>query len=247
MVCAIAVALSYLPPKSSTPPTGSHSVSTASPQANVANPVSMSTVASFELGTTAEKFFPRAPESLAQAGLSETDVEALILKALFVAGAATGRSLADQLRLPGPIVRAALDRLRAELMVTHKGAADLVDFLFQLTESGSQRAKQYALNNTYCGAAPVPLNHYVTSVQSQTIRNRALNLERFRRAMAGIYLNRDSVNELAQAVTAGRGMFLFGNAGNGKTTVAERLARSFDDYLWIPRFGLGRRGNHSAV
>ena len=210
-------------------------MSSASLQPNFTNPPGVATTSASNFGSTSEAFFPSAPETLAEAGLSESDVEALILKAMFAAGAATGRTLADQLRLPGPIVRAALDRLRAELLVTHKGAADLVDFVFQLTEVGSQRAKQYALNNTYCGSAPVPFNDYVRSVKAQTTRNRQLNLERFRKALAGIYLGKDTLNELAQAVNAGRGMFLFGSAGNGKTTVAERLARSFDDYLWIPR------------
>jgi predicted ATPase with chaperone activity len=209
-------------------------VSSTSLQPNLANSSGMATVAVTNVdGSTA--FFPRAPETLNEAGLFETDVESLILKSLFTAGAATGRTLADQMRLPGSLVRATLDRLRAELLVAHKGTADLVDFVFQLTEVGAQRAKQYALNNTYCGSAPVPLESYVKSVKAQTIRNRPLNLERFRKALSGIYLDRDTVNELAQAVNAGRGLFLFGSPGNGKTTVAERIARSFDDYLWIPR------------
>ena len=180
-------------------------------------------------------FFPVAPESISQAGLSEPDVEALVLKAMLAAGAATGRALADQLRLPGHVIRSTLDHLRAELLVTHKGTADLVDFVFQLTEGGTQRARQHSISNSYCGAAPVPLNHYVGSVQAQTLRNYPFNIDAFRRAMAGVYLESDTVLHLAQAVNAGRGLFLFGAPGNGKTTVAERLARAFDDYLWIPR------------
>jgi predicted ATPase with chaperone activity len=30
-------------------------------------------------------------------------------------------------------------------------------------------------------------------------------------------------------------MFLYGNPGNGKTSIAERVTRSFGDYIWIPR------------
>ncbi len=180
-------------------------------------------------------FFPRAPQAVRDAGLQATDVEALILKAMLTAGAATGRSLGEQLRLPGPIVRLALDHLRAELLVGHRGTADLVDFVFQLTEVGTQRAKQYAEHNTYCGSAPVTLDDYVRSVTMQSIRSQRINIEQFRKALSNIFLEPAAINNLAQAVNAGRGLFLFGKPGNGKTTVAERLAKCFSDYMWLPR------------
>lgn len=181
------------------------------------------------------RFFPRAPQAVRDAGLAATDVEALILKAMLMAGAATGRSLCEQLRLPGPIVRMALDHLRAELLVVHRGTADLVDFVFQLTEVGTQRAKQYAEHNTYCGSAPVTLDDYVRSVTMQSLRSQPINVEQFRKALSGLYLETAAINNLAQAVNAGRGLFLFGKPGNGKTTIAERLAKCFSDYIWIPR------------
>lgn len=183
----------------------------------------------------AASFFPQAPETVRDTGLVETEIESLILKAMLATGSATGRSLAEQMRLPGHIVRSALDHLRAELLITHRGSSDLVDFIFQLTEVGAQRAKQYAQHSTYCGSAPVPLEQYIQSVSRQSVRLQKVNLEQFRQAFAGLYLDREVFGELAQAVNAGRGLFLFGNPGNGKTSVAERLARSFSNHLWIPR------------
>ncbi len=199
------------------------------PQAGVATPTPEG------FATPAAAFIPALPQTLAESGLTEPDVEALILKSMYYAGAATGRAMSVQLKLPGPFIREAIDRLRADLLIANRGTADLVDYVFQLTEVGAQRAKQYALTNTYCGAAPVPLASYIRAVQAQSIRRQPISLKFFRDAMSNIYLGKETINILAQAVNAGRGLFLFGSAGNGKTTVAQRLARSFGDYVWIPR------------
>jgi SpoVK/Ycf46/Vps4 family AAA+-type ATPase len=40
---------------------------------------------------------------------------------------------------------------------------------------------------------------------------------------------------LGPAINSGRGMFLFGAAGNGKTSIAERVTRAFGQHIWIPR------------
>ena len=158
-----------------------------------------------------------------------------MLKALLTMGAASSRVLSDQIKFSGNLVRESLDRLRAALLVTHRGTADLVDFVFELTESGAQRAKHYALYNSYCGAAPVPLEHYVVSVRRQSITRVPIRLDAFRQALEEIYLSIDVQSQLAQAVNAGRGMFLYGAPGNGKTTVAERLSRCYTECMWIPR------------
>ena len=37
------------------------------------------------------------------------------------------------------------------------------------------------------------------------------------------------------AIKAGRGLFLYGNSGNGKTSIAERISEAFGSTIWIPR------------
>ena len=180
-------------------------------------------------------FHPKTPATLADSGLQEHNIEAFVLKALHAIGAASSRQLSDQIKLPGDMIRECLDRLRAELLVVHRGTTGLTDFIFQLTESGVQRVKQYLAKNSYCGAAPVTLDQYVHSVHAQTTANRVIKLEDFRGALHGLYITPDKQSQLAQAVNAGRGLFLYGPPGNGKTTVAERLMGCYPDYIWIPR------------
>src|SRR5205085_5855464 len=40
---------------------------------------------------------------------------------------------------------------------------------------------------------------------------------------------------LGPAINSGRGMFLYGAPGNGKTSIAERITRCFGDEIYIPR------------
>ena len=90
------------------------------------------------------------------AGLSPTDVEALILKQLLIGGTATGRKIAEQIKLPFGIMQDLLRGLKQQLLVTYKAQASLGDFEHELTEEGEKRARWYVDRCTYCGAAPVP-------------------------------------------------------------------------------------------
>ena len=56
-------------------------------------------------------FVPRAPRSLEQAGLSASEIEALVLKYLLNRGLATGRQIADQVKLAYVLVEPLLRQL----------------------------------------------------------------------------------------------------------------------------------------
>lgn len=43
------------------------------------------------------------------------------------------------------------------------------------------------------------------------------------------------LDRLGPAMNSGRGLFLYGSPGNGKTSIAERVTRAFGKYIWIPR------------
>jgi predicted ATPase with chaperone activity len=50
-----------------------------------------------------------------------------------------------------------------------------------------------------------------------------------------LILGTELKNQIGQAVHGGQGFFLYGAAGNGKTSIAERVARAFGQHIWIPR------------
>ncbi|QDU89970.1 hypothetical protein Pla175_33680 [Pirellulimonas nuda] len=178
---------------------------------------------------------PPEPQSLEQAGVSDSELESMLLKSLLHEGAASGAALADGVCLPTALVRETLSALRDELLIGIKSASGLHDYVYQLTELGHARAKQHRERCAFIGSAPVPIAVYQRAMERQSIKQCGLSLAAMRRALADLSIKPSLVSRLCQAVNDGGGMFLFGKPGNGKTTVAERLCDAFGQYLWIPQ------------
>jgi len=180
-------------------------------------------------------FFPEAPQSLKEAGLNERQAEELVAKFLMAEGSASGWEIAEQIALPFRCVEKLLHTLKAERIVVMKATSSIGDFVYELTELGTERAARYFEHCTYCGAAPVPLADYVASVSAQSLRKHAPSLASVRRALGDLVLEETLVERLGEAMTAGLGFFLYGPPGNGKTSIAERVTSAYGEGIWIPR------------
>lgn len=182
-----------------------------------------------------QPFQPKAPETLEETGLTYEEIERLVLKFLLAKGSARGRAIANQVRLPFQIIDPMLKQLKQEQVVTFKGAAEMGDYEFAITELGRERARRYAEECTYYGAAPVALSDYLRAMALQSIAKQHATEEDLKRAFEDLIINPKMLDRLGPAINSGRGMFLFGNPGNGKTSIAERVTRSFGTTIWIPR------------
>ncbi|MEN1681721.1 MAG: AAA family ATPase [Planctomycetota bacterium] len=178
---------------------------------------------------------PPEPVSIAAAGLTDGDVEALVLKSLLHDGAKTGSEIAAHVCLPRRSLTEMLDRLRDELLIAIRGSSGLHDFCYQLTEAGFARARRHAEQCNYSGAAPVPLAAYETAIRRQSIQHAKLKLKQLHKALGDMCLTPSFVSQVAQAVNDGSGMFLYGSPGNGKTTLAERVCDAYGQHIWVPR------------
>jgi predicted ATPase with chaperone activity len=182
-----------------------------------------------------QSFLPKEPLTLEETGLLPSDVEPLVLKLLLTSGPSFGRKIAEQLRLPFGLMGELLRGLRSQLMLTLSKQGAMGDFEYDLTEDGRQRAHWHAERCTYCGAAPVPLDAYIHSTQAQSIRKEKVRLPDVCQALEDLMLPPATLSQLGQAVHSGRGLFLYGEPGNGKTSIAERLVRALSPFIWIPR------------
>ncbi len=182
-----------------------------------------------------QAFIPAEPATLEETGLLPNDVEALVLKLLLTSGPTVGRKIAEQIRLPFGLMGDQLRSLRAQLLLTISKQGEMGDFEYDLTDDGRQRAHWHAERCTYCGAAPVPLDAYIASVEQQSLRKLKIRLPDICRALADLMLAPATLSQLGQAVHSGRGLFLYGQPGNGKTSIAERLVRALSQHIWIPR------------
>jgi hypothetical protein len=193
-------------------------------------------------------FVPREPESFEEAALTDTEVESLILKYLLARGEASGREIADQVKLPFVVVDQLLREVKNQQLLYHRGAAPMNDFIYLLTDLGRERAHRYRQLCTYFGAAPVSIEDYVHSVHAQSLTRQHPTVEDLHRAFTDLLLNKEMLDRLGPAINSGRGLFLFGAPGNGKTSIAERVTATFGQEIWIPRsLGIGGVIIRSAI
>ena len=185
--------------------------------------------------STEGPFMPLEPMDLAIAGLSNNDVEKLVLKCLLTRGDCSGRQIAKQIALPFILVDSLLRQYKHEQLIGYKAAAAMNDYVCQLTDIGRERAKRYVSDCTYFGAAPVSLADYIESVARQSITDQHPTQEDLDRAFSDLLINKKMFRRLGPAINSGRGMFLFGFPGNGKTSIAERVTACFGSSVWVPR------------
>jgi hypothetical protein len=186
-------------------------------------------------GVRDEAFIPLAPTSLEAAGITESMLEALILRFLLQRGEAAGRAIAHQVRLPFLLVEPLLNRLKSEQITAYRGANSVNDYTHTLTDQGRDRARHYLHQTTYFGSAPVPLEHYNQAVKLQSVESQRPRREELLHAFRDLLVDRKMLSKIGPAVNSGRGMFLYGYPGNGKTSIAERITMAFGKYIWIPR------------
>jgi hypothetical protein len=183
---------------------------------------------------TAE-FIPLEPSTLVAAGLTQGEVESLLLKLLAARSDASGRQVSEQLKLPFLLIEQILGQLKNEQLIVHKSAALMNDYVYQLTDSGHQRARNLSDRCTYFGAAPVTLKDYIASVAAQSLTTQHPQSTDLERAFADLLINKTMLRRLGPAINSGRGLFLFGSPGNGKSSIAERVTGAFGQHIWIPR------------
>jgi predicted ATPase with chaperone activity len=182
-----------------------------------------------------EVFIPLQKRSLDEMELTESEVEELALKFLLSRGDASGREISEQIRIPFMLVEVLMRRVKEDQLVVFRGTAPMNDYIYQLTDLGRERGKRLVEHCTYFGSAPVSLQDYVESVKAQSLTHQNPHPEDLKLAFQDLLISPQMLRRLGPAINSGRGMFLFGEPGNGKTSIAKRVTRAFGKHIWIPR------------
>lgn len=182
-----------------------------------------------------QKFNPPVPENLSQTGLNEKLIEDLIFRLLLSRGVMTGRHIANEICLHFKIIEPILSGLKMQLFLAYRSDAGINDFVYMLTEMGRTKANVAVESSAYIGSAPVPFAEYVKSVQAQSILKENPGVEELRHAFHDLILEPEVFYTLGPAINSGRGVFLYGAPGNGKTSIAKRIHKCFKDAIYIPK------------
>lgn len=182
-----------------------------------------------------EEFVPRRPETLEEARIDGGLVDGMIWKLLYLAGSLTSQKLTEELCVSKKIVVDHVTRMKKQNLVVYTGQRGLMDFDLTLTDSGRERARKAFEDSNYIGAMPVQLTDYVAAIAKQSIGHEKPSRERVEAAFSDLLINEQLFDILGPAINSAKGMFLYGFPGNGKTSIAERITRSFGDDVWIPK------------
>jgi predicted ATPase with chaperone activity len=187
--------------------------------------------------TTALSPLLREPSSVEETGLEISFISDLILKTIYFNSMTTAQSIADTLCLPFfNIVDRALTLLKREELIEVIGSSGFGELAYQylVTPKGSARAHDVIARSSYVGPAPVTIDSYREVVRSQAIGNVKVTPADVRRATADLIVADEILDTLGQAVTTGRSLFLYGEPGNGKTVLAERVTELLGGTVLIP-------------
>lgn len=182
-----------------------------------------------------QRFVPAIPKTLQETGLVQVVVEDLIFKIMLAKGAMTGRELATDLCLHFSIVETILADLKSRLLLFHKNNVGVGDFVYTLSETGQEKAMMARDISAYAGAVPVRFEDYLKAVKAQSIRNEKPDYQVLSDAFQDMIFDETLFDTIGPAINSGRGLFLYGEPGNGKTTIAERLALCFNHDIFIPK------------
>ena len=181
--------------------------------------------------------FPLLPRSLEETGLSQTFLTALALKHLYLDGLNSGLDVAHAMRLPWRgVMEEVFNFLVQEQYVELHGGRGFgrASVTFSLTSMGREAANQAMERSAYAGPAPVPLDQYVAQVIAQRNKTRGVGRKALEAATAHLVFNPELLNSLGPALAASRALFLFGDAGNGKTAMAEAMSQSLGGSVAVP-------------
>ncbi len=179
---------------------------------------------------------PPIPSTISETGLSLNFVVDLSLKHLLFMEEFNAQELSERIKLAPSIVEEALAVMRREHYIDAKGAVGLtkLSVRYSISDVGKRRAQELLEVSRYTGPAPVVLEDYRHMAEVQTVKNIMVGVEDIKNAFSHLVVNDQMLKRIGPAVSSGRAIFLYGPPGNGKTTIAETIAKVLPDTIYIP-------------
>ncbi|MEJ2101644.1 MAG: hypothetical protein P8X68_16980 [Desulfobacterales bacterium] len=178
------------------------------------------------------RFSPQAPKDIEQLDIPQSIVEDIILRHLYTKSSSSLKLLCDSLKLSLPIVQDIFQRLRKQQLFEVTGMQGS-DYNFTLSGIGRERASKLFDTCQYSGPVPVSIKNYNTAVNAQTLKLN-FNQSFLKMAFSDLILTDTFLDQLGPALMTQKPIFFYGPTGNGKTSVAIRLFRVYQDAVLIP-------------
>ena len=180
--------------------------------------------------------FRPQPNSVEETGIGFGQLLDLAVKTIYYGGRPSARDVAEAMALPFNVVDNTLAFLKREQFIEVVGSSGVGEQQYQyaLSEKGTERALEALERNAYVGPAPVPFEQYIAVVMEQSVRNLRVDAATVDRALHDLVLTPITRNLVGPAVNSGRSMLLYGDPGNGKSSIAKGIGRMLKGRVLIP-------------
>jgi len=180
---------------------------------------------------------PVEPKTVAATGIDINDLLGLLMKVIEKGRLESVRQYSDAIKLPAQIVlevvRLAVDR-KLLFSLGRRATDSSTEMNYAVTEEGKRWTLDAMQQSRYAGPAPVTLREFTDQVNQQKVTNELVTCERIRRVMADLAVGDSMIEQTGPALNSGRAILLYGPPGNGKTSLAVRLASVFTDVIYVP-------------
>ena len=180
--------------------------------------------------------FRPQPNTVEETGISFGQLLDLCLKTIYYAGRPSAREISDSMALPFNVISVIVNFLKQEKLIEVVGSAGIGEQQYQyaLSDKGAERAAGALDKNQYVGPTPIPLDEYVKVVHEQSVRNIRVDATVVEKALGDLILTDTTRNLVGPAVNSGRSVLLYGDPGNGKSSIAKGMGRMLRGNVLIP-------------
>lgn len=181
---------------------------------------------------------PLKPTTIDQLGLNANLLRSLVLKAMAVLGVETASEIAGELKIAGAIAREILEDAEGLMLLETRGlrgdSGAAAELRYALTRKGQEWAREALEQSQYIGPAPVTLAQFSERLARHRISEERITPAILEEAVGDLVLGENFIERLGPAVNSGRSVLFYGEPGNGKTILTERIARAFHGHVYIP-------------
>jgi len=178
------------------------------------------------------------PKSLVEMDISEAFIKNLILKIISTYGTITVNQIHEITGLHVDILEQILTKLEKDDMCAPTGGGFLFPSVeFTIKIKGREKALQVIQENPYVGIAPVAYDEYFTIMEAQVKGRFPLKIPHsvIDKALDDVVGVEDAKNTLIASAIGGKGFFIYGAPGTGKTFLTSKMSDLLPPIL-IPKF-----------
>ncbi len=177
-------------------------------------------------------FRPSTPQDIPHLGIPESLMLDLVLRRMLIEGFSSLGGLSRSLRVAVPVIDTVFKHMRSQQLVEIKGMLGN-DYSFTLSAAGKQLAGERFQVSQYAGACPVSLKDYQAATKAQSAKV-LVDRRMLRQAFSDLVVSDRMLDQLGPAIISQTSIFVYGPTGNGKTSLAERMLRVYQDAIMIP-------------